>query len=88
MGPWGMGRGSGTEAMLLGTRLGVEPSVLAQALNRATARCWSSEAYNPFPGVVPAAPASHVCRAFSWRVGGQCVLGPVCYRQTLWHCFK
>eukprot|EP00669_Euglena_mutabilis_P003109 TRINITY_DN14039_c0_g1_i1.p1 TRINITY_DN14039_c0_g1~~TRINITY_DN14039_c0_g1_i1.p1 ORF type:complete len:289 (+),score=53.65 TRINITY_DN14039_c0_g1_i1:76-942(+) len=46
------------EAMLLGTRLGVAPEVLAKALNNATARCWSSEVYNPYPGIVPTAPAS------------------------------
>eukprot|EP00667_Euglena_gracilis_P013469 EG_transcript_13898 len=54
----GISMGAIAEAMLLGTRLGVRPEVLAAALNNATARCWSSEAYNPFPGIVPTAPAS------------------------------
>mmetsp|Transcript_62901 Transcript_62901/g.101364 ORF Transcript_62901/g.101364 Transcript_62901/m.101364 type:complete len:121 (+) Transcript_62901:3-365(+) len=47
-----------SEAMLLGTRLGVDPKVLAAALNSATARCWSSDTYNPYPGVIETAPSS------------------------------
>ena len=51
-----------SEAMLLGTRLGVDPKVLAAALNSATARCWSSDTYNPYPGVIETAPSSRgVC---------------------------
>ena len=47
-----------SEAMLLGTRLGVDPKVLAQCVNTSTGRCWTSELYNPFPGVCPEAPSS------------------------------
>eukprot|EP00668_Euglena_longa_P007917 GGOE01009529.1.p1 GENE.GGOE01009529.1~~GGOE01009529.1.p1 ORF type:complete len:301 (-),score=131.22 GGOE01009529.1:296-1198(-) len=54
----GICMGAIAEAMLLGTRLGVKPEVLAAALNNATARCWSSEVYNPYPGIIPTAPAS------------------------------
>lgn len=46
------------EAMALGDSLGMDPNVLAQVLNTSTGRCWSSEIYNPRPGVVPTSPAS------------------------------
>ncbi|RKP51984.1 3-hydroxyisobutyrate dehydrogenase [Pararobbsia silviterrae] len=46
------------EAMSLGERLGIDPAVLAGIVNTSTGRCWSSEAYNPFPGLVDAAPSS------------------------------
>ena len=48
-----------SEAMLLGTRLGVDAKTLAGCVNVSTGRCWSSELYNPFPGVCPAVPASN-----------------------------
>lgn len=38
------------EAMLLGTRLGLEPSLLASILNSSTGKCWSSEVNNPMAG--------------------------------------
>lgn len=47
------------EAMHLGQNLGIDPSTLASVMNTSTGRCWSSEAYNPCPGVVPTAPASN-----------------------------
>jgi 3-hydroxyisobutyrate dehydrogenase len=37
------------EAMNLGERLGVDPIVLAQAMNVSTASCWSSKINNPHP---------------------------------------
>lgn len=40
------------EAMLLGTRLGLEPALLADILNTSTGKCWSSEINNPFPGAL------------------------------------
>jgi 3-hydroxyisobutyrate dehydrogenase len=46
------------EAMSLGVSLGVDPKVLAGIINTSSGRCWSSEIYNPFPGVVETAPAS------------------------------
>ena len=46
------------EAMALGVRLGVEPSVLAGIVNTSSGKCWASEVYNPVPGVCPGAPAS------------------------------
>ena len=46
------------EAMSLGVALGVDPQVLAGIINTSSGRCWSSEIYNPYPGVVKTAPAS------------------------------
>jgi 3-hydroxyisobutyrate dehydrogenase len=39
-----------SEAMNLGVKLGMEPKTLAHVLNTSTARCWSSDTYNPYPG--------------------------------------
>ncbi|KAF8606441.1 3-hydroxyisobutyrate dehydrogenase [Ceratobasidium sp. AG-I] len=41
------------EAMLLGTRLGLAPAMLAGVLNTSTGRCWSSEVNNPVAGALP-----------------------------------
>ncbi|WIA21939.1 hypothetical protein OEZ85_004305 [Tetradesmus obliquus] len=40
------------EALALGKRMGLDPAVLTDVLNRGAARCWSSETYNPVPGVL------------------------------------
>lgn len=45
------------EAMNLGVALGMDPKVLAGVINTSSGRCWSSDTYNPFPGVVDGAPA-------------------------------
>lgn len=45
------------EAMALGQRLGLDPKLLASVLNSSSGRCWSSELYNPVPGVVEGVPA-------------------------------
>ncbi|SAM03304.1 hypothetical protein [Absidia glauca] len=45
------------ETMLLGAKLGMDPVLLAQILNNSTGRCWSSDTNNPYPGVIPTAPA-------------------------------
>ncbi|KAI8388003.1 3-hydroxyisobutyrate dehydrogenase [Radiomyces spectabilis] len=47
-----------SEAMLLGTRLGMDPHLLASIINASSGRCWSSDTYNPHPGVIPGAPAT------------------------------
>ncbi|CEG69385.1 Putative 3-hydroxyisobutyrate dehydrogenase [Rhizopus microsporus] len=47
-----------SEAMLLGTKKGMDPHLLAAIINTSTGRCWSSDTYNPYPGVIPTAPAS------------------------------
>jgi 3-hydroxyisobutyrate dehydrogenase len=47
-----------SEALLLGTKLGMDPKLLTSILNTSTGKCWSSEVSNPYPGVIPTAPAS------------------------------
>jgi 3-hydroxyisobutyrate dehydrogenase len=46
------------EAMSLGVALGIDPKVLAGIINTSSGRCWSSDAYNPYPGVMDNVPAS------------------------------
>lgn len=46
------------EAMNLGEKLGIDPHKLAGILNTSTGRCWSSDSYNPYPGVIETAPSS------------------------------
>ncbi|KAH8922322.1 3-hydroxyisobutyrate dehydrogenase, partial [Atractiella rhizophila] len=41
------------EAMLLGSKLGLKPEVLAAVINSSTGRCWASELNNPVPGALP-----------------------------------
>jgi len=41
------------EAMLLGQRLGLDPTVLASVINSSTGACWSSTINNPVPGALP-----------------------------------
>lgn len=48
-----------SEAMLMGTRLGVDPKVLAGIFNTSTGRCWSGDTYNPYPGIFPNVPSSN-----------------------------
>lgn len=47
------------ETMNLGKRLGLEPKLLANILNTSSGRCWSSDLYNPVPGVLEGVPASN-----------------------------
>ncbi|MGA9912967.1 3-hydroxyisobutyrate dehydrogenase [Paraburkholderia sp.] len=47
-----------SEAMSLGAALGIDPKTLSGILNTSTGRCWSSDTYNPYPGVMQAAPAA------------------------------
>jgi len=47
-----------SEAMSLGVALGIDPKVLAGIINTSSGRCWSSDTYNPFPGVLDTAPAA------------------------------
>ncbi|WP_193073752.1 3-hydroxyisobutyrate dehydrogenase [Pseudomonas sp. FME51] len=46
------------EAMNLGVSLGMDPKVLAGIINTSSGRCWSTDTYNPYPGVLESAPAS------------------------------
>jgi 3-hydroxyisobutyrate dehydrogenase len=47
-----------SEAMSLGAALGIDPKVLAGIINTSSGRCWSSDTYNPYPGVMENVPAS------------------------------
>ena len=47
-----------SEAISLGIKLGLDPKLLSDVINRSSGRCWSSEVYNPCPGVVETAPSS------------------------------
>jgi 3-hydroxyisobutyrate dehydrogenase len=47
-----------SEAMSLGAALGIDPKLLAGILNTSSGRCWSSDTYNPYPGVMEGVPAS------------------------------
>ncbi len=60
-----------SEAMALGDALGIDTQVLAGIINSSTGRCWSSEAYNPWPGVVETAPAS---RGYTGGFGAELML--------------
>jgi len=46
------------EAMSLGVALGMDPKTLAGVINTSSGRCWSTDTYNPYPGVIDKAPAS------------------------------
>ncbi len=59
------------EAMSLGTALGVDPKVLAGIINTSSGRCWSSDTYNPYPGVMENVPAA---RGYSGGFGTDLML--------------
>jgi 3-hydroxyisobutyrate dehydrogenase len=46
------------EALEMGARNGLDPAVLSQIMLASSGRNWSLEVYNPYPGVMPEAPAS------------------------------
>lgn len=48
-----------SEAMNLGIKLGLDKEVLAKLINSSTGQCWSSQTYNPCPGIVPNVPSSN-----------------------------
>jgi 3-hydroxyisobutyrate dehydrogenase len=47
-----------SEALALGVANGLDPAVLSEIMRRSSGGNWALEKYNPFPGVMPAAPAS------------------------------
>ncbi|XP_069032199.1 3-hydroxyisobutyrate dehydrogenase a isoform X2 [Embiotoca jacksoni] len=47
------------ETMNLGIRLGLDPKLLAKILNMSSGRCWSSDIYNPVPGVMEGVPSAN-----------------------------
>lgn len=59
------------EAMNLGAALGIEPKILAGVINTSSGRCWSSDTYNPYPGVLDNAPAA---RGYSGGFGTDLML--------------
>lgn len=48
-----------SEALNMGEKLGLDPKILAGIMNTSTSRCWSSDSYNPYPGVLEGVPASN-----------------------------
>jgi 3-hydroxyisobutyrate dehydrogenase len=60
-----------SEGMTLAAKLGMDPKVFAGIVNTSSGRCWSSEAYNPYPGVLEAAPAA---RGYSGGFGADLML--------------
>lgn len=59
------------EGMSLAARLGMDPKVFAAIVNTSSARCWSSDTYNPYPGVLDGVPAA---RGFSGGFGADLML--------------
>ena len=59
------------EAMNLGASLGIDPKVLAGIINTSSGRCWSSDTYNPYPGVMDNVPAA---RGYSGGFGADLML--------------
>ena len=47
------------EALEMGARHGLDPAVLSEIMLASSGRNWSLEVYNPYPGVMEAAPASN-----------------------------
>jgi 3-hydroxyisobutyrate dehydrogenase len=60
-----------SEAMTLATRLGMDAKVFAGIVNTSSGRCWSSDTYNPYPGVLDGVPAS---RGYSGGFGADLML--------------
>lgn len=47
-----------SEALAIGTSLGMDAKALTSIMAVSTARCWSVDTYNPVPGVMPNVPSS------------------------------
>jgi 3-hydroxyisobutyrate dehydrogenase len=47
-----------SEALNLGIKLGMDPKILTNIINASSARCWSSDTYNPVPDILPHVPSS------------------------------
>jgi 3-hydroxyisobutyrate dehydrogenase len=60
-----------SEGMTLATALGMDPKVFASIVNTSSGRCWSSDTYNPYPGVLENVPAS---RAYAGGFGSDLML--------------
>lgn len=46
-------------SLFLTYRLGMDAKTLMSIFNTSTGRCWSSEMYNPVPGMLPNVPSSN-----------------------------
>jgi len=60
-----------SEGMTLAAKLGMDPKVFASIVNTSSGRCWSSDTYNPYPGVLDTAPAA---RGYSGGFGADLML--------------
>lgn len=60
-----------SEGMSLAAKLGMEPKVFASIVNTSSGRCWSSDTYNPYPGVLENVPSS---RGYSGGFGADLML--------------
>jgi 3-hydroxyisobutyrate dehydrogenase len=60
-----------SEGMTLASKLGMDPKVFAAIVNTSSGRCWSSDTYNPFPGVLENVPSS---RGYSGGFGADLML--------------
>lgn len=47
------------EHFVFAQRLGLDPKLLAKILNMSSGRCWSSDTYNPVPGVMEGVPSGN-----------------------------
>jgi 3-hydroxyisobutyrate dehydrogenase len=63
-----------SEGMTLAAKLGMDPKVFASIVNTSSGRCWSSDTYNPYPGVLENVPAS---RAYAGGFGSDLMLKDV-----------
>lgn len=45
--------------MNLGAKLGLDVEVLSHVINTSSGRCWSSDTYNPVPGILPNVPSGN-----------------------------
>jgi 3-hydroxyisobutyrate dehydrogenase len=60
-----------SEGMTLAAKLGMDPKIFASIVNTSSGRCWSSDTYNPYPGVLENVPAS---RGYSGGFGADLML--------------
>ena len=60
-----------SEGMALAAKLGMDPKVFAGIVNTSSGRCWSSDTYNPYPGVLDNVPAA---RGYSGGFGADLML--------------
>jgi 3-hydroxyisobutyrate dehydrogenase len=63
-----------SEGMTLAAKLGMDPKLFASIVNTSSGRCWSSDTYNPYPGVLDNTPAS---RAYAGGFGSDLMLKDV-----------